>query len=79
MKKTEIIDMYPIATYAITNCLGIEIKEIVHDIDDYVYFVSYPLHKDVWRSCHKRKIYYGKEPYFRFGGNIKLSECIRIH
>jgi len=57
---------------------GIEIKDILYGIEDYVVFVA-----EAWttnRSVHKVRIYYGNTPYFIYHGyRIRLGECIRTN
>ena len=57
---------------------GVEIKEILYGIDDYVVFVS-----GVWNGnskLHKSKIHYESDrPYFRYGNQrIHWDECLRM-
>lgn len=55
---------------------GIEVKEIVYDIEDHVVFIA-----GAWgpnKSAHKRKIYYnGNGPYFLFNGQrVHFNETV---
>lgn len=57
---------------------GLEIHDIEHGIEDYVYCVS-----GAWsgkKSYHKLKVYHGEEDsYIKLHGyKIPLSECIRM-
>ena len=55
---------------------GIEIKDILYGIEDYIVFVAGAWCSD--KSVHKSKVYYGDRPYFKFNGNrIYLDECLR--
>lgn len=61
----------------ISACGGIEIKEIVYNIDDHVVFIS-----GAWgphKSAHKRKIYYNSNgAYFIFNGQrFNFNEIVR--
>ena len=56
---------------------GIEIKEIVYDIEDHVVFIA-----GAWgpnKSAHKRKIYYNSNgAYFKFNGQrVHFNEIVR--
>lgn len=61
----------------ISACGGIEIKEIVYDIDDHVVFIAGAWCKD--KSAHKRKIYYnGNGAYFIYNGQrFNFNEIVR--
>ena len=56
---------------------GIEVKEIIYDIDDHVVFIAGAWGPD--KSAHKRKIYYnGNGPYFMFNGQrVHFNEIVR--
>lgn len=61
----------------ISACSGIEIKEIVHGIDDHVVFIA-----GAWgpnKSAHKRKIYYNSNgAYFILDGQrFNFNEIVR--
>lgn len=61
----------------ISACGGIEIKEIVYDIEDHVVFIA-----GAWisnKSAHKRKIYYnGNGAYFIYDGQrFNFNEIVR--
>lgn len=61
---------------------GLEIKEIIYDIDDYIIFVVNCWYgKNTYKDVHKSKIYYSNNhDYFRFNGyRIPLNECIRMN
>lgn len=61
----------------ISACGGIEIKEIVHGIDDHVVFIAGAWCKD--KSAHKRKIYYnGNVAYFIYDGQrFNFNKIVR--
>lgn len=61
----------------ISACSGIEIKEIVHGVDDHVVFIA-----GAWsaeKSAHKRKIYYNSNgAYFILNGQrFNFNEIVR--
>ena len=83
MTKTE-KQMYfnkpSVAYYSGLN--GLEIKEILYGIDDYIVFtVNAWCGKNSYKDVHKSKIYYSdNSDYFRFNGyRIPLNECIRMN
>ena len=84
MTKTE-KQMYfnkpSVAYYSGLN--GLEIKEIIYDIDDYVIFIDNAWNgKSTYKNVHKSKIYYSNNDrdYFRFNGyRIPLNECLRMN
>ena len=57
---------------------GIEIKDILYDIDDYVVFVAGTLTSNP--KIHKSKIYNnGDRAFFKYNGQrIYLDECMRV-
>ena len=69
---------YDVPTVAYTAVYGggIEVKEILYGIEDYVVFVA-----GTWfgtPTVHKVKIHYTKRPYFRFGNiRVHFDELIR--
>ena len=84
MTKNEKIEMYnkkSVAYYSGLN--GLEIKDIVYDINDYVVFtVNAWYGKNSYKDVHKSKIYYSANgnDYFRYNGyTIPLNECIRMN
>lgn len=56
---------------------GIEIKDIIYDIEDYVVFIA-----NAWGgtwSVHKAKIHYSDDPYFMFKGvRLHFNEALRV-
>ena len=62
-----------IATYAMGAFAGLEIKEIIHGINNHVIFVDITDH-----SVHTAKLYYTASTiYFKYHGNyISLSNCL---
>ena len=61
----------------ISACGGIEIKEIVYNIEDHVVFIA-----GAWgpnKSAHKRKIYYNSNgAYFIYAGQrFNFNEIVR--
>lgn len=77
MTKREICETRPTIAYY-SGLGGIEIKEILYGIDEYVYAVL-----GAWcgqKTYHKVKVKYDSKgnPYFRLHGyKILLAECIR--
>lgn len=77
MQKKDILKMETIAYYSGLN--GLEIKYIIHGIDDYILCVS-----GAWggvKKAHILKVYYpsSKSPYIKLHGyTIRLDECIRV-
>ena len=59
---------------------GIEIKDILYGINDYVVCVSGTMcDNEKLHIVHERKIYYGNRPYFRlYNRRIYLDECMRV-
>ena len=57
---------------------GIEIKDILYDIDDYVVFAAGTLSSNP--TIHKSKIYNSDDrAYFKFhGSRIYLDDCMRV-
>ena len=55
---------------------GIEIKEVINGLEDYVIYVSNSFTSN--KNVHKVKIHWGERPYFIANGvRIHLDECIR--
>lgn len=64
-----------IGVYHIVGGRGLEILDILHDIDDYV------VYRDMVGKKHKAKIYMTRKDraYFRYGSRpIYLDECLRV-
>lgn len=61
----------------ISACGGIEIKEIVYDIDDHVVFIAHAWGPN--KSAHKRKIYHNnKGAYFIYDRlRFNFNEIVR--
>ena len=61
----------------ISACGGIEIKEIVYNIDDHVVFIAHAWSSN--KSAHKRKIYYNNNgAYFIYAGQrFNFNEIVR--
>lgn len=58
-------------------CSGIEIKDILYGVEDYVMFVSGVMSSQP--TPHKCKIYYGDRPYFICRGEkVYMDECLRV-
>ena len=57
---------------------GIEIKDVLNDIDDYIIYAAGTLSSNP--TIHKSKIYNsGDRAYFRYNGSrIYLDECMRV-
>lgn len=74
MTKKEICaNSQTIGVYAM-GLFGIEIKKVVHDVDDYVLFT------DCKGYAHRARIHYETNgAYFNFMGHrVRMSECIRV-
>ena len=77
-EKKEYENREPIAVYPMTNSGGIEIMDIVHDIDDYI---IYRWNFGTPTEVHRAKIYYGVN-HIRFrtsaGYSIRLGNCMDV-
>lgn len=77
MTKKDILNMESVAYYSGLN--GLEIKDILYGINDYILCVS-----GAWggkKTPHKLKIYYNQDGsnYIKLHGyRIRLDECIRM-
>ena len=86
MNKTDKIMYFNKKSVAYYSGLyGLEIKDIIYDINDYVVFtVNAWYGKNSYKDVHKAKIYYSnsnsKGAYLRYHGyTIPLNECIRTN
>ena len=68
---------YPTVAYC-TDFEGIEIKDILYGIEDYIVFLAGTMGNNP--TCHKAKVYYsGERPYFKlYGRRIYLDNCMRV-
>lgn len=73
-EKQEYLEMPTIAVYSM-GLMGLEIKKIEYDINDYIIFVAFG------KTVHRTKIYTAPsgQDYFIFNNTrICLDECMRV-
>lgn len=81
MKKNEYKNNDVVATYCMCNFGGIEILDIIYDIDTYIIW-RFNFGSDKVEKIHKSKVYYAADDrdYFKANGyKIFLNECIRTN
>ena len=75
-ERKDYLNKKGVAGYCLSNYGGIEIKDILYGIEDFVVFTYYDIPK-----IYIRKIYNSikRGPYFRFGVyRVYLDECMRF-
>jgi hypothetical protein len=77
-EKEMYLNKKAIAVYPMTNHGGIEILDIIPDIDDYV---VYRFNFGTPEEAHRSKIRYGSsvESFKTYAGySIRLNDCVRV-
>ena len=78
-EKQKYLEKPSVAYYS--GCGGVEIKEIIYDINDSVVFLANAWVKHDEKDIHKAKIHYGDDDniFFMYNGfRIPFNECLRI-